>query len=333
VGGVLDLLPPTSVVVADEAYGEYVEPSLRARRERDVDDGRPVIVMRTFSKIFGLAGLRLGYALAPEGLAPYLDVVQEPFNVNRAALAAGRATRVVPGLVEQRRREAAEARAALAGGMRAAGAEPLPSQANFLLVDVGVDDVALTEGLLRRGLLIRAGSEFGMPGFVRITVGPVPIMERVSAEPVGAGAEGLIGALGSSLRVGGRRQDPERFRGQVDTDRVPCLYGRAPSHFGMTAVTRSPRGSSPGASAAPAEDRVLDEPRQGAWLVAALRRDLHALGADHAPHSSRASTSPGGPGASARRRGGRSRCPRLDGFDRDQVETPRKSATNSRRPS
>jgi histidinol-phosphate aminotransferase len=178
----LDLLPETTVVVADEAYGEYVEPSVRARRERDVEEGRPVIVLRTFSKLFGLAGLRLGYALTSEELAPYLDTVQEPFNVNRAALAAGRATLDISGLVEQRRRETAEAREVLAQGMRDAGAEPHPSQANFLLVDVGIDDVALTEGLARRGLLIRAGSEFGMPGYVRITVGPVPIMERVARE-------------------------------------------------------------------------------------------------------------------------------------------------------
>jgi histidinol-phosphate aminotransferase len=178
----LDRLPETTVVVADEAYGEYVEPSLRARRERDVEEDRRVIVLRTFSKLYGLAGLRLGYALVPEALAPYLDVVQEPFNVNRIALAAGRASLRVPGLVERRRSEAAEAREALARGMRAAGATPHPSQANFLLVDVGVDDLALAQGLRRRGLLIRAGSEFGMPGHVRITVGPVPLMERVAAE-------------------------------------------------------------------------------------------------------------------------------------------------------
>jgi len=178
----LELLPGDTVVVADEAYGEYVEPSLRPPRQRDIDEGRPVIVLRTFSKLFGLAGLRLGYALAPEPLARYLDVVQEPFNVNRAALAAGRAALAVPGLVEQRRRETAEAREVLARGLREAGTTPHPSRANFLLVDVGVDDVALTGALLRRGLLIRAGSEFGLPGHVRITVGPVPIMERVAAE-------------------------------------------------------------------------------------------------------------------------------------------------------
>ena len=63
----------------------------RRRREEDVAAGRRVVVLRTFSKIFGLAGLRLGYAVADPELVRYLDVVQEPFNVNRAALAAGRA--------------------------------------------------------------------------------------------------------------------------------------------------------------------------------------------------------------------------------------------------
>lgn len=191
--GFLDLLPPGSVAVADEAYGEYVDPPLRPRREDDVGHGRPVVVLRTFSKLFGLAGLRLGYALAAPQLARYLDVVQEPFNVNRAALAAGRASLAVPGLVEERRAETAAAREVLAAGARSCGMRPYPSQANFLLVDTGVDDGLLVEALARRGILIRAGSEFGMPGHVRITVGPAPLMERVAGELADARAA-LLGA-------------------------------------------------------------------------------------------------------------------------------------------
>jgi histidinol-phosphate aminotransferase len=176
----LDALPAGCVAVVDEAYGEYVDPELKVHREPDVAAGRPVLVLRTFSKLYGLAGLRLGYAVAPEELAPYLDVVQEPFNVNRAALAAGRASLAVPGLVERRRAETAEARELLSRLLVEAGARPASSQANFVLVDVGVDDLALTAALLRRGYLIRAGTEFGMPGHVRITVGPLPLMERVA---------------------------------------------------------------------------------------------------------------------------------------------------------
>jgi histidinol-phosphate aminotransferase len=178
----LDALPAGCVAVVDEAYGEYVDPAVRVRREDDVDAGRPVLVLRTFSKIFGLAGLRLGYAVASEQLADFLHVVQEPFNVNRAALAAGRASLAVPGLVEERRRQAAEARELLTLLLSEAGARPYPSHANFVLADVDADDGALAERLLRRGLLIRPGSEFGRPRSVRITVGPLEIMERVGAE-------------------------------------------------------------------------------------------------------------------------------------------------------
>jgi histidinol-phosphate aminotransferase len=178
----LETVPEGCVVVVDEAYAEYVDPALRIRREDDVAAGRPVVVLRTFSKLFGLAGLRLGYAIAAPELARFLDVVQEPFNVNRAALAAGRASLAVPGLVEERRQRTAAARKLLGRRLTEAGCSPSPSQANFVLADVGVDDVGLAEGLLRRGLLVRPGSEFGLPGRVRITVGPEPVMERVARE-------------------------------------------------------------------------------------------------------------------------------------------------------
>jgi histidinol-phosphate aminotransferase len=175
-------LPERCAVVVDEAYLEYADPGLRVDRVPDVEEGRPVILMRTFSKIFGLAGLRLGYAVVGEELAGFLDVVQEPFNVNRAALAAGRASLRSPDLVTERRLSNAHSRARLAELLVAAGCKPAPSQANFLLVRVGVDDLALTDGLARRGLLVRAGSEFGLGGSVRITTGPEPLMERVAAE-------------------------------------------------------------------------------------------------------------------------------------------------------
>jgi len=178
----LDELPDRCAVVVDEAYVDYVAPERRIRRERDVEAGRPVIALRSFSKIFGLAGLRLGYAIVDESLAAYLDVVQEPFNVNRAALAAGRACLRRPEVVEQRRRAVAAARDGLARLLTEVGAEPLPSEANFVLARAGVDDVALAEALEERGILIRAGSEFGLEGYVRITVGPPPLMERAAAE-------------------------------------------------------------------------------------------------------------------------------------------------------
>jgi histidinol-phosphate aminotransferase len=178
----LDALPAACAVVVDEAYVEYVDPERRLRREDDVAEGRSVILLRTFSKIFGLAGLRLGYAVVHEELGRYLDIVQEPFNVNRAALAAGKASLARTDLVEERRRENATARDLLARLLREGGADPAPSEANFVLADVGVDGAALADRLVRRGVLVRPGGEFGLNGSVRITVGPRPLMERAAAE-------------------------------------------------------------------------------------------------------------------------------------------------------
>ena len=140
------------------------------------------MVLRTLSKLFGLAGLRLGYAVVDPGLARFLNVVQEPFNVNRAALAAGRACLSRPVLIEERRRTVAAARELLGRRLVEAGVEPLPSQSNFVLVRVGGDDRALARALAEEeGLLVRTGSEYGLDGYVRITVGPEPLMERVAA--------------------------------------------------------------------------------------------------------------------------------------------------------
>jgi len=92
---------------------------------------------------------------------------------------AGAASLGRPADVDERRRATAAARDHLAAGLRAAGLEPLPSEANFLLVEHGADDDALADRLLRRGVLVRPGSELGLPGWARITVGPRPLMDRV----------------------------------------------------------------------------------------------------------------------------------------------------------
>jgi histidinol-phosphate aminotransferase len=188
----LAALPDGTVAVVDEAYREYADPERRVSREADVLSGRPVALLRTFSKIFGLAGLRLGYAVAHPELAPFLDVVQEPFNVNRAALAAGRACLAHPEQIDERRQQTADARALLARLLADAGMESLPSEANFLLVQVGGDDAALAADLVVRGFLVRPGSEFGLDGWIRVTVGPRALMERFAAE-LAAVREGVRG--------------------------------------------------------------------------------------------------------------------------------------------
>jgi histidinol-phosphate aminotransferase len=186
----LDELPPEATVIADEAYIDFADPSARCERTQDVLAGRPVIVVRSFSKIFGLAGLRLGYAIADPAVARLLDIVQEPFNVNRVALAAGEAALSDPGFVERRRAEVAAARALLESELARAGIRVLPSQANFSLIDVGRDEGPICEALLQRGVLIRPGTDFGLPGFARVTIAPEATMRRAARELVDVLASG-----------------------------------------------------------------------------------------------------------------------------------------------
>jgi histidinol-phosphate aminotransferase len=183
----LDTVPAGCLVVADEAYMDYVAPEQRPGRERAVAEGRRVVVLRTFSKIFGLAGLRLGYALADPALVRLLNSVLEPFNVNRAALAAGLASLGRSEEVAARRAAAVAARERLAGALAGGGVRPLPSAANFVLCELGVDDLELGERLLRRGVLVRTG--LGLPGWARITVGPDAVMDRAAAALLAAREE------------------------------------------------------------------------------------------------------------------------------------------------
>jgi histidinol-phosphate aminotransferase len=178
----LDRLPADCIVVSDEPYMDFAEPEARSDRPRDVVDGRAVIVIRSFSKIYGLAGLRLGYAISAPEVARLLDLVQEPFNVNRVALAAGIAAVAEPAFVEHRRAQVAAARDLLSAELAAAGLGVHPSHSNFVLVELGADDRVVTAALIRRGILIRGGSEFGLPGFARVTVAPEAVMRRTAAE-------------------------------------------------------------------------------------------------------------------------------------------------------
>ncbi len=172
-------LPAGCVAAVDEAYADYIEPEKRPRRVEDVAAARPVIVLRTFSKLFGIAGLRLGFAVVHPALVPCLDAVQEPFNLNRPALAAGMACLADPAAVEARRREVVAARDGFALGLEGLGFACAPSEANFVLADTNVDDVAMFEGMVRRGFVVRPGSEFDLAGRVRITVGPSSLMDEV----------------------------------------------------------------------------------------------------------------------------------------------------------
>jgi histidinol-phosphate/aromatic aminotransferase/cobyric acid decarboxylase-like protein len=175
----LDALPPGCIAIADEAYRDYIDPEQRVDRLADIRAGRPVIVLRTFSKIFGLAGLRLGYMFVDASLAQLIDSVLEPFNVNRAALSAGLASLRRTELLPARREEVKRARARLAAALGHSQVRALPSAANFVLLELGDDDLRVGDALAREGMLVRPGSEFGLAGFARVTTGEEALMETV----------------------------------------------------------------------------------------------------------------------------------------------------------
>jgi histidinol-phosphate aminotransferase len=178
----LDALPDGCIAVADEAYRDYIEPADRVDRLADIRAGRPVIVLRTFSKIFGLAGLRLGYLLLHQSLAPHLNAVQEPFNVNRAALSAGLASLRRIELLPARREQVRHARERLTAPLAERGVRAVASNANFVLMELGDDDLRVADVLARDGVLVRAGTEFGLPGYVRVTTGAEDLMDEVGAQ-------------------------------------------------------------------------------------------------------------------------------------------------------
>ncbi len=171
-------VPDHVVVIFDEAYHEFVPDApdtLKYLRE-----GRNVVVMRTFSKIQGLAGLRIGFGLTTLEIASVLQKCRQPFNTNSIAQAGA-----VAGLLDeehqQRTRELNdEGRAYLERSFAEMGLEYVPSHANFVLVKVGDGD-AVFQAMLRRGVIIRAMRGYKLPEWVRISVGTMPQNERCVA--------------------------------------------------------------------------------------------------------------------------------------------------------
>jgi histidinol-phosphate aminotransferase len=167
----LDTLPEHVLVVLDEAYFEYVDHPDYPDGLNYVRAGHNVVVLRTFSKAYGLAGLRIGYAIArPEILAP-IERVREPFNVNAVAQVAAAAAL---GDQEHIRRTRTLNRQGLQFFYQLCeqlGLRYIPSWANFVMIDVGRDSRAVFQALLRHGILVRTGDIFGMPTFIRVNTG------------------------------------------------------------------------------------------------------------------------------------------------------------------
>ncbi|HKP17080.1 MAG TPA: histidinol-phosphate transaminase [Gaiellaceae bacterium] len=175
----LDGLPEHVLAVIDQAYFEYVtEPDYPDAIEEFFKAGRPVAVLRTFSKIYGLAGLRVGYMVAPTAVVTAANKAKRAFDVTSPAQQAAVASLGDGDEIARRCRLNAEAMTLLAQVLRKHGVEPAgPAVANFLYVEVGADSRPLFERLLREGVIVRPLHGFGAPTAIRVTCGTTDEIE------------------------------------------------------------------------------------------------------------------------------------------------------------
>lgn len=168
----------TVVVVIDEAYNEYLPPAMRFDSVRWIDRFANLLISRTFSKAFGLAGLRVGYGLAQPQLTGALNRVRQPFNVNVAAQAAAVAALSDDVFVEESYQLNRAGMGQLTDAFGELGLKYVPSLGNFILVKVG-DARRVFQELLTRGVIVRPVANYALPEWLRITVGLPDENERL----------------------------------------------------------------------------------------------------------------------------------------------------------
>lgn len=160
-------VPPHVLIVLDEAYIELLDAADRPEMQLSQDN---VLVLRTFSKAYGLAGLRIGYGIAPEPLIQMLEKFRQPFNTTSMAQAAALAALEDQEHVEALAKLTRHGLEGLAGGIHSLGIPTVPSVANFLLAEVG-EGRKMFELLKQRGIIVRPMDGYGLPDFIRISVG------------------------------------------------------------------------------------------------------------------------------------------------------------------
>ena len=163
-------VPPHVAVIFDEAYIELLPPAQQPDTLRYVREGRHVFVLRTFSKTYGLAGLRVGYAVGPRAGCELLNKVRQPFNVNAMALAAAEAALGDDAHVERTRRMVSQGLRQIERGCKQLGLDCVPSVVNFMLVKVGRGR-EVYKALEREKVIVRPVDGYGLPEYIRVTVG------------------------------------------------------------------------------------------------------------------------------------------------------------------
>ena len=167
----IERLPEHCVLVVDEAYAEYADAADYASALPLLAAHPRMLVMRTFSKAYGLAGIRVGYALGHPELVALFERVRESFNVSLLSLAAAEAAVADPAHLAYVRQRNASERDWLAAELRARGFATADSQTNFLLCRFGAECAAIEAELLQRGVVLRPMAGYGLPEYLRITIG------------------------------------------------------------------------------------------------------------------------------------------------------------------
>ncbi len=167
----LKALPKQVIVVFDEAYDTFIDVDDYPDSLSYLRSKKKVIILRTFSKAYGLAGLRLGYAIADPELVSYMERVRQPFNVNILAQVAGLAAIDDRDFLKKTRRLTLEGKDFIYKELSKMGLGYVPSVANFILIDVEKDGREVFKSMLKFGVIVREMSQYGLKNFIRLTIG------------------------------------------------------------------------------------------------------------------------------------------------------------------
>lgn len=167
----IESVPKTVMVVLDEAYGEYIDDEDYPNAIEWLGQHPNLIITRTFSKAYGLAGLRVGYSISHPDVADLINRIRAPFNVNSFALIAAEAALNDTQYIEQSRELNKQGLLQLAAGFKALELDYIPSVGNFISVDVGPDAAAIYNALLKEGVIVRPIAPYKLPNHLRISVG------------------------------------------------------------------------------------------------------------------------------------------------------------------
>lgn len=174
-------VPDEVIVVVDEAYLEYSAKEQACDASLWLDEFANLVVTRTFSKAYGLAGFRVGYCLSNEDIANVINRIREPFNVNSLALAAAESALKDQDFLLRSRAVNAAGMSRLVACCEALGLSFVPSKGNFLLVDFATDAMPIYQQLLQQGIITRPVANYGLPNHLRISIGDEAQMSRVIA--------------------------------------------------------------------------------------------------------------------------------------------------------